>query len=118
MGLLARTSTHLDVFAVGFDGTLLTNWWDADSTNWWNTNNVPPQSAASGPAFGSYLVGANIGATTRSASQLDVFAIDPAGKLTSSWWNSAAVCADMDDEPNALPAWVMTPCWQNQPWLP
>jgi hypothetical protein len=113
--ILSRFSTHLDVFAVATDGTLVTRWWDA-APGWSNATGTPPQSAASAPGFADAPV--SFGAVSRSATQLDVFSVDAAGKLTSSWWNQASVCSDMNDAASALPAWVMTPCWQNQPWVP
>ncbi len=112
--LVARGANHLDVFAMGLSGMLLTNWWDAAGASWWNTNASPPQTPASAPAFGS--AGAIFGAVARSPSQLDVFAMSPGKRLASSWWDANATCDLMSGYPNAK--FLMTPCWQNQPWLP
>src|SRR5277367_5705217 len=80
---VARTADHLDVFWVGPDGSVGSNWWDAHANNGaWNTpfEIAPAGSAAQGA----------VTAVARTADHLDVFWVGPDGSVSSNWWDAGA----------------------------
>jgi hypothetical protein len=78
---VARTPDHLDVFWVGRDGSIWSNWWDANFNNGrWN------QPFGLAPA-GSAEPGA-IAAVARTPEHLDVFWVGRDGSASSNWWDA------------------------------
>src|SRR5271168_538060 len=79
---VARTPDHLDVFWVGPDGSVSSNWWDAGANNGrWNTPfEIAPAKAAQGA----------VTAVARTADHLDVFWGGPDGSVGSNWWDAGA----------------------------
>ncbi len=77
---VSRTPDHVDVFWIGRDGSVQSNWWDANLNNaQWNTpfNVAPPGSAR----FGM------IAAVSRTPDHLDVFWIGKDKSVNSNWWD-------------------------------
>ena len=76
----SRIPGHLDAFWVGYDGSVMTNWWDANANNGnWNTPFpiTPPHIA----------LPSKIAAVARAANHLDVFWIAPNGAVLTNWWD-------------------------------
>jgi hypothetical protein len=76
----SRNPGHLDVFWVGNDGSVMSNWWDAGFNNgYWNTPFVvaPPKSA----------LPSKIAAVGRAANHVDVFWIAPDGSVWTNFWD-------------------------------
>jgi hypothetical protein len=77
---VTRTPEHMDVFWIGPDGSVSTNWWDANVNNGlWNT---PFQIAPAGSASGEVTVEA------RTPEHMDVFWIGPDGSVSTNWWDA------------------------------
>ena len=78
---VARTPDHLDVFWVGPDGSVGSNWWDAGANNGrWNAAfEIVPAKAAQGA----------VTAVARTPDHLDVFWVGPDGSVGSNWWDAA-----------------------------
>jgi hypothetical protein len=71
----------VDVFWVGPDGSVRSNWWDLFNNNGqWN------QPFDIAPA-GSAQPGSPVAAVAREANQVDVFWVGPDGSVRSNWWN-------------------------------
>jgi kumamolisin len=80
---VARLPQHLDVFWVGADGSVQTDWWDQNANNaQWNTpfNVASPGSAAPGAII----------ALARTPQHLDVFWIGTDGSVQTTWWDQNA----------------------------
>ncbi len=81
---VARSDHHLDVFWVGPDGGIGSNWWDAFANNGaWN------QPFAVAPP-GSAPAGSDVAGVGRMAHHLDVFWVAPDGSVRSNWWDAFA----------------------------
>ena len=79
--------THLDVFWIGQDGQIWSQWWDqAAGQNWGNHNPFPIASSFPVPARAN----SPIAAVARLPGQLDVFWIGQDGQIWSQWWDQAA----------------------------
>jgi hypothetical protein len=79
---VSRTPDHLDVFWVGPDGGIGTNWWDANINNGqWNQPFpiAPPRAAA---------LGSGITVVARTPNHLDVFWVGPDGGIGTNWWDA------------------------------
>jgi hypothetical protein len=77
---IARTPGHMDVFWVGPDGSVGTNWWDAGVNNGlWNT---PFEIAPAGSAQGVTTV------VARTPEHMDVFWVQPDGSVGTNWWDA------------------------------
>ena len=84
IGPLARTANHLDVFWIGPDGAIGTQWWDAaPGANWGDHQPFPitPPGAAQ--------AGSPVAAVARTPNHLDVFWIGPDGAIGTQWWDAA-----------------------------
>jgi hypothetical protein len=80
ISVVARTPDHLDVFWIGEDGVVATNWWDAHVNDGrWNTPYAvtAPNMARKGA----------ITAVARTPVQLDIFWIGHDGAVWSAWWH-------------------------------
>jgi hypothetical protein len=77
---IARTPTHIDVFWVGPDGSIRTNWWDQAAYAAWNTpfNVAPPGSAAPG---------AQIITLCRNNNMVMLFWVTPTGGVSTTVWD-------------------------------
>ena len=79
---VARTPDHLDLFWVGLDGSVGSNWWDAHANNGaWNT---PFEIAPAGSAAGA------VTAVARTPDHLDVFWVGRDGSVGTNWWDAHA----------------------------
>jgi hypothetical protein len=79
---VARTPDHLDVFWVGPDGSVGSNWWDTGANNGrWNT---PFEIAQAGSAAGA------VTAVARTPDHLDVFWVGLDGSVGTNWWDAHA----------------------------
>ena len=70
---VTRHSDHMDVFWVGPDGGIGTNWWHG---KWGKPFGIAPPGAAA--------IGSGIAATSRNSRQLDVFWVGPDGGIGSA----------------------------------
>jgi hypothetical protein len=78
---LARTPSHMDVFWVAPDGSVRTNWWDADVNNGlWNTPFEIASAGSAGPG--------PVTALARTPIHVDVFWVAPDGSVRSNWWDA------------------------------
>ncbi|MFV8050930.1 hypothetical protein [Mycobacterium sp. 48b] len=82
---VARTPGNLDVFWVGPDGSVMTQWSAAGSDGGWTEHGG---AFAIAPA-GSATPGAPIAAVARTADNLDVFWVRPDGAIAGQWWAAA-----------------------------
>ena len=93
----ARTPDHLDVFWVGPDGAIATQWWDgAPGANWGDHRPfaiTPPDAAEPGSA---------VAVVTRTANHLDVFWVGPDGAIATQWWDGAPGANWGDHQPFAI----------------
>jgi hypothetical protein len=79
---VARTLSHLDVFWVAGDGSVATNWWDANANGgrWNNPYTIAPPNAA--------RINSPVTAIARTPGHLDVFWIDNASGISTNWWDA------------------------------
>jgi hypothetical protein len=79
---VARQANQLDVFWVGPDGSVRSNWWDAflNRGRW----NQPFTIALPGSTRG----GTQVAAVARQANQLDVYWVGSDGSVRSNWWDA------------------------------
>ena len=79
---VARNSQHLEVFWVGYDGGIWTNWWDqnADNAQW-----HAPRSLA-GPAAAQ--IGSAVTVVARTTDHLDLFWVGQDGGIWTTWWDA------------------------------
>ncbi len=81
VSVVARTPDHLDVFWIGADGAVGTNWWNAHVNNaQWN---VPYAVTAPNMARKGAIT-----AVARTHVQLDIFWIGHDGAVWSAWWHA------------------------------
>ncbi|MEU6895567.1 CAP domain-containing protein [Streptomyces sp. NPDC046557] len=82
---VSQRNGHLDVFWVGADGSIMSNWWDSDANGAWATHQpfsiTPPNSAA---------LKSGVAAVSQRNGHLDVFWVGPDGSVRSHWWDSGA----------------------------
>ncbi|MEV5973787.1 hypothetical protein AB0M16_28010, partial [Streptomyces sp. NPDC051921] len=83
---VSQTAGHLDVFWVGPDGSVRSQWWDGGSAEgaWGGHGSfsiTPPNSAAPASA---------IAAVSQTAGHLDVFWVGPDGSVRSHWWDGGS----------------------------
>ena len=84
VGVVARMPNHLDVFWIGDDGAVWSQWWDATSgMNW--SDHAPFTIAPAGSA----QIGTGIAVVARNTNHLDVFWIGPNGDVWTQWWDGA-----------------------------
>ena len=77
---VARTPDHIDLFTVGFDGHILSTWWDANVDNqqwhaWFQVGTLVAPTKAP------------VEAIARAKDQLDLFIVETDGHVYTSWWN-------------------------------
>ncbi len=78
---VARTTTTLDLFVIGYDGRVYTSWWSQGS-DWSGVNN-------NWRAIGGFFpVGAPVTAVARTANNLDLFVAGGDGRIYTSWWSA------------------------------
>ncbi|MDT0609217.1 M64 family metallopeptidase [Streptomyces lancefieldiae] len=84
LAAVARTSGHLDVFWVGADGRIWSNWWGQESGNgWYDHDAFPIARGTPAPA----VPGSQIAAVARTSGHLDVFWVGTDGKIWSNWYD-------------------------------
>ncbi|MFB6838346.1 hypothetical protein [Streptomyces sp. NPDC056361] len=76
VSVVSRHAGQLDVFAVGEDGRVRSQWWNH---MWHEYISLGTQVFPDGTA---------VSAVTRSTDYLDVFAVDGDGVLRTAWWNA------------------------------
>jgi hypothetical protein len=81
---VARTTNHLDVFWVGPDGAIGTQWWDVTPGMSWGDHGPFPITPPGAAQPGSAVV-----AVARTPNHLDVFWVGPDGAIASHWWDAA-----------------------------
>jgi hypothetical protein len=81
---LARTPNHLDVYWVGPDGTIGTQWWDSAPGSSWETHLPFPITPP-----GAAQAGSRLAAVARTPNHLDVYWVGPDGTIGTQWWDSA-----------------------------
>ncbi|MFJ9823403.1 hypothetical protein ACIRSU_03390 [Streptomyces sp. NPDC101160] len=76
VSVVSRHIEQLDVFAVGEDGRVWSQWW----------NHMWHEYLTLGDK--TFPDGTSVSAVTRSTDYLDVFAVDGDGLLRTAWWNA------------------------------
>ena len=83
---VARTAQHLDVFWIGQDGQVWSQWWDQAPGDSWDQH--PPFAIAAGfPVLAR--ADSPVSCVARTAQHLDVFWIGQDGQVWSQWWDQA-----------------------------
>ncbi|MFI6959779.1 hypothetical protein ACIBJI_40740 [Nocardia sp. NPDC050408] len=85
LAVVARTPDNLDVYWVGPDRSVRSQWWHAAPGHNWGDHG----SLAITPA-GAVAEGGGITATARTPINLDVFWVAPDGSIGTQWWHGAA----------------------------
>jgi hypothetical protein len=81
---LARTPDHMDLFVVGNDGRVHSDWWDAHANNGlWNDWFVVPGGFTGVP-------GSPVTAVSRIPEHMDLFAVGNDGHVYTDWWDAGA----------------------------
>jgi hypothetical protein len=80
------TGNHLDVFWVGDDGQLWSQWWDGAPGNSWG-NHAPFPISTNFPVKAGLQSG--VTAVARTPNHLDVFWVGDDGQLWTQWWDQA-----------------------------
>ncbi len=91
---VARTPDHLDVFWIGPDGAVASQWWDAAPGSGWGEHQPFPITPPGAARPGSPVV-----AVARTPNHLDVFWIGPDGAVASQWWDAAPGCGWGEHQP-------------------
>ncbi|WP_344804127.1 PLL family lectin [Microlunatus ginsengisoli] len=91
---VGRTPNHLDVFWVGADGAIASNWFDLAPGCGWGDHNAFPITPS-----GAARADSPVAAVGRTPNHLDVFWIAPDGAIASTWWDSAPGCGWGDHQP-------------------
>jgi hypothetical protein len=79
---VARSSDRLDMFVSAEDGLVYTSWWRAaegwsrGEAEWWE------------PMGGSFPPGVPVAAISRSREDIDLYATQADGRITTSWWRA------------------------------
>jgi hypothetical protein len=74
---VSRYSGHLDLFVVGFDGAIYSNWWDASVgpwSGWFSLGGYVPERSV-------------VAALARYRDHLDLFVVGFDGAIYSNWWD-------------------------------
>lgn len=86
ISVVARTRDHMDVFWIGADGSVATNWWDLAPGFGWHDHEAfsiaPP---------GSARPGSPIAAIARTPDDMEVFWISPDGAIAQRRWSATPV---------------------------
>ncbi|MFI7103459.1 M64 family metallopeptidase [Streptomyces sp. NPDC050161] len=84
LAAVARTSGHLDVFWVGVDGAIWSNWYDQiDGMGWYDHDAFP--IALEWPV--KAVADTRIAAVARTSGHLDVFWVGADGAIWSTWYD-------------------------------
>jgi hypothetical protein len=94
---LARSEDHIDVFWVGPDGSVRSNWWDSNANRaaWNQMFNVAPASVAQPGTLTSIA---------RTPTHIDVFWTGPDGSVRSNWWDQNVNNGNWNQVFNVAPA--------------
>ena len=79
---VARISEHMDLFRVGYDGTVWSSWWHNDTKGWRPWFQIHPETV--------FPKEARVTALARRADHLDIFVVGHNGAVWSSWWHDDA----------------------------
>jgi hypothetical protein len=81
LSAIARTASHLDVFWVGADGAIETNWWDsvANKGEWPTPYKITGENAA--------VPGSSVCVVSQQPRHLDVLWSGPDGTVMTTWWD-------------------------------
>ncbi len=86
LAALSRLAQHIDVFWVGEDGAIQTQWWDGGVPQGGWADHLPfPISPPGAARLGSPVV-----TVSRVPDQIDVFWIGPDGSIMTQWWRAGA----------------------------
>ncbi|MFD3458858.1 hypothetical protein ACFWVM_04040 [Nocardia fluminea] len=85
LAVVARTPDNIDVYWVGPDGSVRSQWWHAAPGHSWADHG----QFAIAPV-GAVAEGGGITATARTPINLDVFWVAPDGSIGTQWWHGAA----------------------------
>ena len=83
VSVVSRNRDQLDLFIVGIDGIVYTNWWSAGS-DWSGVNNNWR------PIGGFFPTGNRIAAVSRNPGQIDLFVVGNDGGIYTSWWTAGS----------------------------
>jgi hypothetical protein len=81
---VSRVPEQIDVFWIGPDGSIMTQWWRAGAGTGWADHGPFPIAPA-----GSAGPGSGLTAVARTQQHLDVFWIGPDKAVATQWWDGA-----------------------------
>lgn len=84
LAVVARTPDNLDVYWVGPDGSIRSQWWHAAPGHSWADHGA----FAVAPA-GSARAGSPLAVVARTPDNVDVYWVGPDGSVRSQWWHAA-----------------------------
>ena len=93
MAALSRGPTHMEVWWVGWDGSVQGAWWTEDTNTWQRYPLVAVPLSAS-PSSG-------IAALSRGPSHMEVWWVGADGSVQGAWWTEAARWQPPYPVPNA-----------------
>ncbi|MFD8148329.1 CAP domain-containing protein, partial [Streptomyces sp. NPDC059708] len=82
---VSQRNNHLDVFWIGPDGSVRSQWWDAGSGGAWAAH---PSFSITPP--GAAALGSGVAAVAQRNNHLDVFWVGPDGSVRSQWWDAGS----------------------------
>jgi hypothetical protein len=104
-------ATHLDVFWVGEDFQIWTQWWDQSAgLNWTDHAPFPIASSFPVPALGVYVA-----AVSRTPGHLDVFWWGNDDQIWTQWWDQSAGQNWTDHAPFPIASSFPVPVKANSP---
>src|ERR1700720_1988066 len=84
--VLSRDASHADVFVIGTDGRVWTNWWAlGTNNNRWN-GWYPITDDPANPAVSIFSKQPPPAVLSRDASHVDVFVIGIDSRVWTNWW--------------------------------
>jgi hypothetical protein len=101
---VARLPGHLDVFWMGNDSQIWTQWWDQAAGSGWDNHQPFPINPPNTPS----AAGSPIAAVSRTSGHLDIFWVDQDGYVWSQWWDEAPGAGWGDHSPFQIGPFSLT----------
>jgi hypothetical protein len=80
---IARTSSHIDLFVIGFDNAVWSSWWEADAIGWRPWFQIHKETVFDHTAQ-------HVTAIVRTSGHVDLFVIGFDNAVWSAWWEGDA----------------------------
>jgi len=96
---VSRVPEQIDVFWIGPDGSIMTQWWRAGAGTGWADHGPFPVAPA-----GSAGPGSGLTVVARTMEHLDVFWIGPDNAVMTQWWDGAPHAGWADHAPFGITA--------------